>query len=94
VTILNRLSEAQRLWEFALPNIPEPPNETWVRWLGSFSDEEIERAIINLVTRYPREKPEGEDLYRIVTAILVRLRDRRHKRAVQPVGTCPMTTMK
>lgn len=83
MTLLNRLAEAQRLWNFALPNTPEPPNQTWVRWLSKFTDEEIEKAITRLVSRYQTQAlPEGDALYRVMTSNLVHLRDQRGARAV------------
>jgi|HubBroStandDraft_1064217.scaffolds.fasta_scaffold61422_7 hypothetical protein len=70
VTFLERVAEGQRLWKFILPDVPSPPNLTWVRWLSMGTDREVEKAIAQIPFRYQKGLPEMEEIYKFVSALL------------------------
>jgi hypothetical protein len=83
VTFLERVAEGQRLWKFVLPDVPSPPNLTWVRWLSMGSDREVEKAIAQIPFRYQKGLPETEEIYKFVSALLSAWRGNKLRRIEQ-----------
>ena len=83
LTFLERVKQAQALWAFAIPEIPQPPNGTWCRWLTASTDSEVEKTILRVPTRFRDVKPTHDEVYRFVTAMLVLERKRRTQKVAQ-----------
>jgi hypothetical protein len=70
-TIFERYDAFLKLWAFVSPAIPAPPQETLVYWLSKYTNEQLEKAILHIPSRFRnRDKIEPEDAYRIVQAEL------------------------
>ncbi len=76
-TFLERQAEAERLWKFVLGDVAPPPNLTWVRWLSTSTDREIEKAIMQIPCRYQKGMPPAEEIYKFMSSLLSVWRKRR-----------------
>lgn len=45
MTFMERINEARTMWTVMMPGVALPPQETFARWVGRFSNEEILYAI-------------------------------------------------
>jgi hypothetical protein len=70
MTFLQRVENAQKLWKFVIPETPLPPNETWIRWLTSYRDEQFEKVVLQIPNRFRSKKPSAEEVYRCVSSML------------------------
>jgi hypothetical protein len=69
--LVRRYEDAQRVWKLVVPQVPLPPRETFVVWLGNYSDEVFEKGVLMLSTRL-REQGliDPESAYRVVSSNL------------------------
>ena len=80
MTFFLRLENAQKLWKFALPTVPLPPNETWTRWLATSLDEEVEKVVALVPVRRSRGDLQTDlEVYKFVSAVLGRYRQARQR---------------
>jgi len=69
-----------KLWAFVAAKYEPPSNETWTRWLAAYNDEELEKAIVQVLHRFRNQKPDSpEAVHRFVTSTLALLRTKRNK---------------
>jgi hypothetical protein len=86
-SLVERFSLVKQTWELLLPAIPQPPQETFVLWIGTYQDNIIERALFNASRKFKNNQSvEPERVYRSVSA---ELRDLQRFWKPRPVVTLP-----
>jgi hypothetical protein len=91
---LDRFDNARKLWEFTLPSVPLPPNDTFIGWLAVYGDSEFESAVIPIPHRI-RNFPEkygaidSDKVYKLVSSFLKAGRRTQHRSFDgRKAGTC------
>ncbi len=71
MSVLDKLEPTKNFWALMLPDCPMMSDAemiTW--WLGNYSQDELEHAIIRTAGKFRGQKPQSEIVYRYVTGVL------------------------
>lgn len=70
---MERVTNAQQLWNAVLPECPAPQPRQLVLWASRFTDKQLERAIVRSSRRFQNGDTEPETIYRYTTGVLLNL---------------------
>jgi hypothetical protein len=72
MTILDRISDARRVWSLLIPHV-EPPGDIWLaRWCAAYTDAAIEHAITKTAKKFrdPNRVESQELTHRYCSSVL------------------------